>query len=309
MIAMLKLDKIRKYLLISGLLFTLIAKFVIIGEEAQLYFLIISIILTGVPHGSLDFFIQRQALINSNQKISIYLFLAKYLFSMLCYGIVWWLFPTVALIVFIAMAAYHFGELDWPLPGNTKVDSVMYTIYGFLLIAFILTSHISSAAPILEIIVQKKFTIDFWVQWGTILYPYVCVLLGLHIVILFILREYLGWKKSMFHQFVLQTTLLVFIIHQLPLYLSFGFYFGLWHSLISFNLIRMQMKLSNDWPGWISIAKKAIPFTTIAWLGILMLIFVSGMFQTEWLVLSNIFVAIAILTLPHLQVFTNIKLS
>lgn len=306
---MLKLEKIRKYLLITGLLLTLLAKAVLIGDEVQLYFLIISIILTGVPHGSLDFFIQRQSLINSNQKISIQRFLAKYLFSMLCYGMVWWLFPTLALVVFIVMAAYHFGEIDCPLRGNTKLDSVLYTIYGFLLIAFILTSHISSAAPILEIIVQKKFSIDFWLKWGTLLFPYCCVLLSLSMFILLYLRSYLGWEKAVLYQFVLQSVLLVFIIYELPLYLSFGFYFGLWHSLISFNLIRRQMKLTNDWPGWISIAKKAIPFTTMAWLGILLLIVVSGMFQTEWLVLSNIFVAIAILTLPHLQVFTKIKLG
>jgi Brp/Blh family beta-carotene 15,15'-monooxygenase len=207
------------------------------------------------------------------------------------------------------MAAYHFGELDWPLRGNTTLDSVGYTLYGLLLIAFILTSHISSAAPILEILVQKKYSIDFWLHWGTVLYPYSCVLLGLTMAALFLLRGYLGWEKSILLQFVLQTTLLVFIIHELPLYLSFGFYFGLWHSLLSFNLIRRQMNLSNDWPGWVSIVKKAIPFTTLAWLGILALIFVSGMFQTEWLVLSNIFVAIAILTLPHLQVFTKIKIG
>ena len=185
----------------------------------------------------------------------------------------------------------------------------MYTVYGFLLISFILTSHISSAAPILEIIVQKKFTIAFWLKWGTLLFPYCCVLLSLSMFILLYLRSYLGWEKAVLYQFVLQSVLLVFIIYELPLYLSFGFYFGLWHSLISFNLIRRQMKLTNDWPGWISIAKKAIPFTTMAWLGILLLIVVSGMFQTEWLVLSNIFVAIAILTLPHLQVFTKIKLG
>lgn len=304
-----KLETVRKYLLASGLLLTLIAKLIAIGEEAQLYFLIISIILTGVPHGSLDFFIQKQALVNSNQKVSIYSFVINYLLSMLCYGLVWWLFPTAALITFIAMAAYHFGELDWPLRGSTKLDAVLYTMYGFLLLTFILTSHIASAAPILEILVQKKFTVTFWLKWGALLYPYCCVLLGLNLLLLYLLREHLGWEKPVFYEFVLQSILLVFIIHQLPLYLSFGFYFGLWHSLISFNLIRRQMKLPNDWPGWISMAKQAIPFTTIAWLGILALIVVSGMFQTQWLVLSNIFVAIAVLTLPHLQVFTKIKLA
>ena len=306
---MLSLEVIRKYLLVAGLLLALFAKATIIGEEVQLYFLIICILLTGVPHGSLDYFIQRQSLINRNREISTSWFLAKYLFSMLCYSIVWWLFPSLALVVFIAMSAYHFGELDWPLRNHTSLDSFMYTVYGFLLIAFILTSHINSAAPILEIIVQKKFTIAFWIKWGNLLFPYCCTLLILYICSLFYLRVYLGWEKAVLHQFVLQSSLLVFIIYALPLYLSFGFYFGLWHSLISFNLIRRQLKLTNDLSGWISIIKKAIPFSVVAWLGILVLIVVSGLFQTEWLILSNIFIGIAVLTLPHLQVFTKIKIG
>ncbi|MDZ7604335.1 MAG: Brp/Blh family beta-carotene 15,15'-dioxygenase [Cyclobacteriaceae bacterium] len=306
---MLNLEKIRKHLLFAGLLLTVFVKVVPIGEGAQFYFLIISIILTGIPHGSLDFFIQKQSLINTNQKVSLYLFLTKYLFSMLVFGLVWWLFPTLALFIFIVMSAYHFGEVDWPRRGSAKLDSVLYTIYGFLMIAFILTSHINSAAPILEIIVQGKLTVGFWLKWGSLLYPYCGVLLGLNIFVLFLLREYLRWEKAVLYQFVLQSILLIFIIHELPLYLCFGFYFGLWHSVISFNLIRRQMNLTNDWLGWLSIARKAIPFTVLAWLGILVLIVVSGMFQTEWLVLSNIFLGIAILTLPHLQVFTKINLG
>jgi hypothetical protein len=60
------------------------------------------------------FFVERQSFINSKQNISIQTFFIKYLFSMLLYGIVWWLFPTLSLLAFIAMASYHFGEIDWP---------------------------------------------------------------------------------------------------------------------------------------------------------------------------------------------------
>lgn len=306
---MLRLEKLRLYLLITGLLLTFFSKEVTIEEQIQFYFLIVTILFTGVPHGSLDFFIQKQSLIHSDQKTSTHLFLTKYLLSMLVYGLVWWIFPSLALLVFIGMSAYHFGEMDWPQHSNTKLDSVLYSLYGFLLIAFILTSHIGSAAPILEIIVQKKYTVSFWLKWGTLLFPYSVVLLTLNLFFLFFLRIYLGWEKEVLYQFLFQTVLIGIIIYELPLYLSFGFYFGLWHSLISFNLIRRQMKITNDWSGWIFIMKKAIPFTAIAWLGIVLLIVISGMFQTEWLVLSNIFVGIAILTLPHLQVFTKIKLG
>ncbi len=302
-------EKLRKYLLIAGLILACSAHLVIIGEDIQIYLLIGIIALTGVPHGSLDFFIERQSLINTNQKISISTFLKKYLLAMFGYGILWLLFPTLALIVFIGISAFHFGEIDWPQRGNTKLESVLYTVYGLLFISFILTSHINSAAPIFETITQKKFSTAFWLEWGALLFPYCCILLGLHIVILLMLHARLGWERKVILQFVLQSLVLVVIVYWLPLYLSFGFYFGLWHSLISFNLIRKQMKLSNDWLGWISMVKKAIPFTTIAWIGILLLIFISSTFQTEWLLLSNLFVGIAILTLPHLQVFTRIKFS
>ncbi len=228
---------------------------------------------------------------------------------MVCYGIAWWLFPTLSLIAFILMAAYHFGEIDWPLRRDTKIDAALYTLYGFLLIAFILTSHISSAAPILETIVQNKVSTAFWLKWGTVLFPYSCLLLGLHILILFYIHSRLGWEKKVLFQFLAQSILLIVIIYWLPLYLSFGFYFGLWHSFISFNLIRKQMKLANDYAGWIYLVKKAIPFTAIALLGIFFLMFVSQVSDTEWWVLSNLFIGIAILTLPHLQVFTKIKVA
>lgn len=228
---------------------------------------------------------------------------------MLCYGILWWLFPTLSLIAFILMAAYHFGEIDWPLRRDSKLDSALYTIYGFLLIVFILTSHINSAAPILETIVQNKVSAAFWLKWGTLLFPYNCLLLALNILVLVYIHSRLGWEEKVVFQFLAQSILLISIIYWLPLYLSFGFYFGLWHSFISFNLIRKQMNLANDFEGWISLVKKAIPFTTIAWLGIFFLIIVSSVSETEWLVLSNIFIGIAILTLPHLQVFTKIKFS
>lgn len=228
---------------------------------------------------------------------------------MLVYGIIWWLLPVVALIAFLVMAAFHFGEIDWPRRRDTKLDAVLYTVYGFLMIAFILTSHIRSAAPILETIVQQQIRATFWLTWGSLLFPYCALLLGLLVVSLLMLHRRLGWEKKVAYQFALQTLVLVSIIYWLPLYLSFGFYFGLWHSLISFNLIRKQMNLSNDRTGWSFMMRKAIPFTAIAWLGIFVLLVLTRTFQTEWLVLSNIFVGIAILTLPHLQVFTKIKLG
>ncbi len=296
-------------MLTLGLLLAVTAQILTIDDEVQLYLLIAIITLTGIPHGSLDYFVERQSSSVTPQKISVKQFLTRYLLSMLAYGIVWWFFPTFSLIAFIGMTAYHFGEIDWPFRSNTKLDAVLYTIYGFLLTAFILTSHIDSAAPILETIVQKKLSTVFWMRLGSLLFPYTCLLLALNILILSSIHAQLGWNKKLLSQFIIQSILLLVIIYWLPLYLSFGFYFGLWHSFISFNLIRKQIQLPNDYAGWTSLVKKALPFSTVAWIGIFLLIVISSSFQTEWLILPNLLVGIAVLTLPHLQVFTKIKVS
>ena len=302
------MEKIRQYILLLGVLLALVTLVAPINQNSQLVFFIVIILLTGVPHGSLDFFVEKQIQKQASQKIVLAKFLKKYLFNMLLYGILWWLLPTVALILFIGLTAYHFGEIDWPMRNHPKLDAILYTLYGFQLIVFIITSHITMAAPILQQIVQQQIPTTVWLQWGNI----GCISSGVGLVIQLLLLTFfykkIGWTVQVLQQFLLQSAVLIAIIYILPLYLSFGFYFGIWHSLLSFQLIRKQMQLPNNAAGWATLIKKALPFTIIAWVGIAALIVLQTQTPTQWLAISNLFVGIAILTLPHLQVFTKIKL-
>lgn len=303
------MEKIRKYLLLFGAILAIATVAIPIHPNSQLVFFIVIILLTGVPHGSLDFFIEKQTQKEASQKLLLPKFLVKYLLNMLLYGIVWWLMPTLALVLFIGLTAYHFGEIDWPVRMQTQLDAVLYTLYGLQLIIFIITSHVAAAAPILQQIVQQTISTDTWVQWGDTGFIYSSVGLTTQLLLLAVFYKKLGWTASVLQQFVIQSVILIAIIYVLPLYLSFGFYFGIWHSLLSFQLIRKQMQLSNSATGWATLIKKALPFTIIAWLGIAALIVLQTQNPTQWLAISNLFVGIAILTLPHLQVFTKIKLK
>ena len=302
------MEKIRQYILLVGVLLALVTIVVPINQSSQLIFFIIIILLTGVPHGSLDFFVEKQILQQASQKIVLAKFLIKYLLNMLLYGIVWWLLPTVALVLFIGLTAYHFGEIDWPLRKQTQLDAILYTLYGFQLIVFIITSHIAAAAPILQQIVQQQISTTVWLQWGNIGCIYSGGSLVIQLLLLTVFYKKIGWTMQVLQQFLLQSIVLIAIIYILPLYLSFGFYFGIWHSLLSFQLIQKQMQLPNNATGWAILIKKALPFTIIAWVGIAALIVLQTQTPTQWLAISNLFVGIAILTLPHLQVFTKIKL-
>jgi Brp/Blh family beta-carotene 15,15'-monooxygenase len=126
-------------------------------------------------------------------------------------------------------------------------------------------------------------------------------------ILLIAFYKILKWDKKDLLFFLAQSLMLCLIVYQLPLYLSFGFYFGFWHSGLSFNLIRKQMNLADTIEGWFNLIKRAIPFTLIAWLGIFILILLSSQIYTQLLILTNLFIGISILSLPHLQVFTKIK--
>jgi Brp/Blh family beta-carotene 15,15'-monooxygenase len=302
------MERIKQYLLLSGLLIALLTAFVNINPTIQLVLFGITIVLTGVPHGSLDYFVEKQILAQSSKQISMATFLAKYFLNMFLYAVVWYIFPSVALLLFIGLTAYHFGEIDWPMRQQSLKEKLCYSLYGLLFIIYIITSHINFSAPILFEVVQQKVSINTWLYWGNQLFFYSLFGLVAQLLLLSIFYKKLGWSIAILLQFCIQTIVLMMIIYALPLYLGFGFYFGAWHSLLSFNLIRKQMSLTNNISGWLILTKKALPFTIVAWLGIIALIVFQTQTQTEWLAISNLFIGIAVLTLPHLQVFTKIKL-
>ncbi|CAN5457098.1 Brp/Blh family beta-carotene 15,15'-dioxygenase [soil metagenome] len=297
----------KKHLLLFGLGLALTSLVVDINATIQLYFLLVALLLTGVPHGSLDYFVEAQTLKGLNQEISIRSFLTKYLLNMIVYGIFWFLFPTAALIVFIGLTAFHFGEIDWPVRKKSTLDAVLYTVYGLQMIVFIITSHIQEAAPILEIIVRNTIPFSTWIEVSKTVFILCSASLLVNALLLLVVYKQLGWDKTMLGAFFAQSLFLFVLVYQLPLYLSFGFYFGFWHSGLSFNLIRKQLNLTDTWNGWMHLIKKAIPYTMVAWLGLAALILITFHTNTQLFLITNLFVGIALLSLPHLQVFTKIK--
>ncbi len=69
---------------------------------------ILGLVLLGIPHGAMDH------KVNSPQR-SLFgniLFFGSYTALALAVGVAWWLIPTVALVAFLVVAAFHFGQGD-----------------------------------------------------------------------------------------------------------------------------------------------------------------------------------------------------
>jgi Brp/Blh family beta-carotene 15,15'-monooxygenase len=276
------------------------------SPDTQWIFFLIMIIATGVPHGSLDFYIEQSQLNLEKKSFSIGSFFLRYLLNMLAYALIWYWLPSVALLIFIFLTAYHFGQIDWPFHRPGLVNTLLFSLQGLFLITYIITIQLQETAPVLDLLTKDVFPAGYWQQNGPI-YSSIAVAGLTGLLILVPLYEYSkGNSPVQIAGWLLQMIFWCLFFYKMPLYIGFAFYFGCWHSLLSFDLIRQQLNLPPTTAGWWKLIQKALPFSLAALGGIAGLLY---FFSANWQLKTSmgyIFMGIAILTLPHLQVFSGL---
>ena len=298
--------KLRIYLILFAFFLFLIERFFLFNSGTQISFLIFVLILFGVPHGALDLYIdQHLHKEKSNQKI----FLLKYIANIVGYALVWYFFPLVALVIFILITAFHFGEIDWLGKTEKLIHKIAYSIIGLLWILLLLSKNINFALQIFIRMEPAAFNENQLINLAHKIYPY--TLLGLFIVyfILFFFKNHFFSKNKYYYYLILQQLNLVFFALYMPLWLCFAFYFGFWHSLLSFDKIRITFTLPNDFFGWKSLLIKAAPFSIMAWFGFIYITFLTLNSKDASGIFTLLFISLSVLALPHLQIFTKIKLK
>ncbi len=279
-----------------------------ISTNQQLVVLFVTLFTLGIPHGALDFYID-QKLNAGAGKNHRYVFLLKYLLNMLAYGLVWYFLPTIAILIFIGLTAFHFGEIDWLGKSYTGIHKLVYSILGLSWILFLLSKNIHTAIDVFVLLGQSKLQAEEYIHFAKIILPISqAALVGIHIILFFSSKYFFSDNKQFFFA-VMQIGCLTILNMLLPLWLCFSFYFGLWHSILSFDKIRQEFEMQNSLIGWKKLLAKAIPYAVVAWTGILVFIYFSLGAWTIKEVLPLLFIGIAVLALPHLQVFTKIKLD
>jgi Brp/Blh family beta-carotene 15,15'-monooxygenase len=228
---------------------------------------------------------------------------------MLAYGLVWYFLPTIAILIFIGLTAFHFGEIDWLGKSYTGIHKLVYSILGLSWILFLLSKNIHTAIDVFVLLGQSKLQAEEYIHFAKIILPISqATLVGIHIILFFSSKYFFSDNKQFFFA-VMQIGCLTILNMLLPLWLCFSFYFGLWHSILSFDKIRQEFEMQNSIIGWKKLLAKAIPYAVVAWTGILIFIYFSLGAWTIKEVLPLLFIGIAVLALPHLQVFTKIKLD
>jgi lycopene beta-cyclase len=237
--------------------------------------LLIGMVCVGLPHGAVDHLIESKAW--DYRKAPG--FIAKYISLMAIIGFFWLIAPTLALVVFLAYSAWHFGQADvrhWSLPKPLNIP------WGAFLLIYILGTHQGETTEILKYIAGIDFPISISplaiVPW-----------------ILFAL-----WKRNMPLIF---TVCWLVLSSQLPLLIAFGTYFIGQHSITSWGHLKQHLQLEHK-KIWIH----SLPFHLGAWL-ILFLFFaiwpsLQNQINTQYSAWGIFFIFISCVSFPHV-IFMN----
>ena len=225
------------------------------------------------------------------------------------FALVWYFFPIAALIIFILITAYHFGEIDWLGKTENFIHKLAYSIIGLLWILLLLSKNIHFALQIFIRMERSVFNESQWVGLAQQIYPITLIGLAAIYLILFFFKAYFFSNNKYYYYLILQQAILISFALYMPLWLCFAFYFGFWHSLLSFDKIRITFSMPNNYNGWKNLLIKAAPFSIMAWFGFVYITFLTLNSKDASGIFTLLFISLSVLALPHLQIFTKIKLK
>lgn len=257
---------------------------------------------TGIPHGALDHRIDRETATRQGRSFSLIGFLAKYLLTMVVYGLAWFVAPALSLLLFLLISAWHFGETDIERVPLTPAWTVTRFVAGGFVLAFILLTHAAEVTPILDRITHgDALTKTVWQQglrYGPAVWLYWGLLTGYLFVRAYRLRPVgIDWFR------LGRLAVVLGLGYPLPLLLAFSLYFGGWHALSSFQTIYRYLNHSQATTLTArQIWLKSVPFTALALVSLAGLAWWWQQYASQWDPLPLLFVFLSLITLPHLNV-------
>lgn len=265
-------------------------------QKIQYPLLGVLVLLIGLPHGATDFLLFRHLHGPELGKKMVFKFFCFYLVAVLGYLAVWFVAPLLALVIFLVISAYHFGQSNWQsLPVVSGIRPVLNVSFGAFTIGGAVLWHWDEAQNIVR---QMIGDLPAWsdstmanIQWFVMLF---------NIALLFGIRLSRQINQSLLLSELLKLSVLAFMFYNTPLWVGFTLYFTLWHSLSS--LLDQVLFFRHQWPTFTltNYYYQAAPYTLLAIFGLLGLMFGQSFLFPNASFLSLFLILIACMTLPHI---------
>lgn len=260
---------------VSAFLFTAIALILsLCGLESLLWvFLGTGFLTIGLSHGAVDHLTDQ----NITDKNQLFKFIIHYLLKGVLLGMIWLIFPDLALAAFIAYSAWHFGQADFN-EWNLK-QGVHSFFWGLAVLLTILVYHFEETVAVLTHIpgLQIVSILETCTSSQILYFKFFTTLLSLVLVV---------YNKS---KYMILTLAYLLISSMLPLLLSFGIYFVGQHSFHGWRHLKTALK-TNSCQLWL----KSLPFS------------IAGALLISFFMLTNnkdyvgiFFILLSCISIPH----------
>lgn len=302
---------IRIVLLIIGCVLLFFQQYLVsVNTHSQFIIFLIGILLLGVPHGAADLLVANRNADTGKKVFSKIRFLAIYLSRLFLFAAILWFFPVAGNLMFILFAAYHFGETDLhQFKTDTLLGKLFVISYGLVILSVILLHHFEDVKPIFQLFDAGKSN-ETLINWIDVNRYYILSSSG----VLFFTTTFIYFLRNSNTdanekgQFLIRFAVILFILFNLPMLLGFTFYFVVWHSVLSLNNIVLYLR-NDDTYSLNIISRQILLYSVMAIIGIAMFGLTGFMFISSNAIAGYIFLGLAVLTAPHMQIMHDMYKS
>lgn len=252
------------------------------------------ILLFGIPHGAADHRINDTMQKNAN----MYLFILKYLLISGGFVLWWVLMPSKALVIFLILSAYHFGQefLEDVEISDTKLWEVL--LWGSVILFVPILIAYREVKPILD----QTAKLSFPDISAPVLIGMVSLIIGLAVTHLIVLKKNNKIHKAQARTLIELIVVTVLMFSFLPFLIAFTIYFILFHSMNSFKHQFNWIKGNLNGYSLKSFARDLSLFSILSIVGLVFFIYLIKPNSWEELT-SYFFIVISVITLPHSLLF------
>ena len=263
------------------------------GNEVAMLF----IVLAGIPHGASDHVLSKLISQKTSNRIPSKIIL-NYIVISLVYFVVWIIAPFKALLIFIAISVFHFGQEYIEHNRISSHRSLMTLLWGSFVLLFPLVYHSGETVVYIQELTEVSINA---INPG--LQPYIAVGWPATIILVtLLLFQFKRISKRKAQRMMIDTTILSFVFLTLPLIPAFAIFFIFWHSADTYQqLFNFYRNNQVNWDVW-TFVKSFVPLSLVSFAGLVFLAIwiygYSGTFSYSW-----IFVFIALISMPHIFLF------
>ena len=271
----------------------LISPFYLIFNYEPIIICLFTILIIGISHGSLDNIKGTKLLKLFGYKSSV-LFYSIYLIISLSIIILWLILPNTVLLLFLIVAAFHFGKEDtvFTFKKEFLISEILFFLKGSSIIIAPLLFQRDATNEIFK-------TLNFYVFESAIFNNYFLMIL---LFLSFLSSIIISNKKNVDIKALMIMDFLSLIILNFFLtpVLAFTIYFCFLHSIRHSIALIFELDKSFE-AGLKKFISKAIPLTLTT--GVVFLIaiyFLDNFYELDEAIYKVIFIGLASLTFPHI---------